>query len=113
MKILRKIISKLCIFQIAGIALCMVILITGSPCSVYCFDLKSQAEDFLKQERFPELLDFLDILRQEKREDMDELQIEYYSVLTKSKYLDYLEQKEDWEACRRKSILLFHSPVGP
>ncbi|MCG2711305.1 MAG: hypothetical protein L6416_03140, partial [Candidatus Omnitrophica bacterium] len=67
------------------------------PKGAYCLELKSQAEDFIRQERFGDLLDFLDILKMEKKQDISDLQIEYYSVLAKSKYLDYLEKKEDWE----------------
>ncbi len=68
-----------------------------APQNAFSFELKSQAEDFLRQERFADLLDFLDILKMENRQDIADVQIEYYSVLAKSKYLDYLEQKEDWE----------------
>ncbi len=85
-------------FLTGGIILCLMIFAgLSGPQAAYSLDLKSQAEDFLRQERFADLLDFLDILRMEKGKDIAELQIEYYSVLAKSKYLDYLEQKEDWE----------------
>ncbi|MFH1094267.1 MAG: hypothetical protein V1739_09000 [Candidatus Omnitrophota bacterium] len=65
--------------------------------TVFALELKAQVEDFIRQERFTDLLDFLDILKLEKGQNITDLQIEYYSVLAKSKYLDYLEQKEDWE----------------
>ncbi len=98
MKICKKMVLNRSRFLTAGIILCLMI-ITGisGPRRAYSLDLKSQAEDFIRQERFAELLDFLDILRIEKEQDVADLQIEYYSVLAKSKYLDYLEKKEDWE----------------
>ena len=97
MKVFKKMVKKSSKLLIACIILVLMLGVGVGPKLAYSFELKSQAEDFLKQERFADLLDFLDILRTEKGQDIDELQIEYYSALAKSKYLDYLERKEDWE----------------
>ena len=97
MKDFKKIILNNNKLLIRGIVLWLMVLTVFGPRAAYCLDLKSQAEDFLRQERFVDLLDFLDILRMEKRQDIDNLQIEYFAVIAKSKYLDYLEGKEDWQ----------------
>lgn len=97
MKVFKKMVKEISKLLVICIVLSLLFFTMLEPQKAYCLDLKSQAEDFLKQERFADLLDFLDILRTEKGQDIDALQIEYYSVIAKSQYLDYLEAKEDWE----------------
>lgn len=58
--------------------------------------LQSKTKQLLEQERFEELLAYLSQQKEETRSQDDLLYVEYYSILAKSSYLDYLEKKEDW-----------------
>jgi len=83
---------RLCVF----LCFCISIIIFCSGRNIFSLELKPHAEKLLKEKRFTELFDFLDTVKKESKES-DEPQIEYYSVLSKSMYLDSLEEEEDWE----------------
>ncbi|MFH2136924.1 MAG: hypothetical protein ABII88_00260 [Candidatus Omnitrophota bacterium] len=61
--------------------------------------LTETVSNFLKDEQFLEAVEYLDKMHQQKDagEVNDLFYIEYYILLTKSQYLDYLAIKEDWQ----------------
>jgi len=59
-------------------------------------EIKAKSENFFISGRYLEFLEYLDKLKQEK-EDRYLPVIDYYSALTKSLYLDFIEKNEDWK----------------
>lgn len=59
-------------------------------------ELKSKSAEYFKQEKFPEFLAYLNSLGGEGKQNFS-LTFDYYSALAKSKYLDRLEEQEDWK----------------
>ncbi|MCP4649186.1 MAG: tetratricopeptide repeat protein [PVC group bacterium] len=62
-------------------------------------ELNTKINNFFQEKQFVEAIEYLEALNAEKvaEENADSLYIEYYLMLTKTTYLDYLESEEDWE----------------
>ncbi|MFH1460678.1 MAG: PKD domain-containing protein [Candidatus Omnitrophota bacterium] len=96
-----KIFSKEKVIILAGIFILNVSMVTN-----VCFakinnsfidQLKNKSEQYLAEKNFTKFLDYLSIARVDKTDPEELFFIDYYLVVTKSAYLDFLDQNENWD----------------